>query len=99
MEKNEEYKILADIFKALSHINRIKIIDFLCEGEKCVCEIRNFINMDISTVSKHLSVLKKAGLIKDRKQRNQVYYQLLVPCLLNSSNCILKFVENSIINK
>jgi len=51
------------------------------------------IGADISTVSKHLSVLKQAGLVVDDKRGNQVFYQLRVPCILNFLGCVESVLE------
>ena len=55
------------IFKALSDSNRIRIVKMLQRKSLCVCEIKDVINLATSTVSKHLSILREAGLIVDWK--------------------------------
>lgn len=60
----------------------------LADGEKCICELAEFIDADISTISKHLSVLKQAGVVKDEKRGKQVYYKLRVPCILKYMPCV-----------
>ena len=52
------------------------------------CELTDMIDADVSTVSKHLSVLKAAGVVADEKRGVQVYYSLLVPCVLNWYSCV-----------
>jgi DNA-binding transcriptional ArsR family regulator len=64
------------IFKALADINRLKIIKLLKEGELCVCELTAVLTTSQSTVSHHLSVLKNAGLIKERKEGKWSYFRL-----------------------
>lgn len=64
------------IFKALADINRLKIIKLLKEGELCVCELTAVLSTSQSTVSHHLSVLRKAGLIKERKEGKWSYFRL-----------------------
>jgi len=66
----------AMIFKALSDTNRLKIIKLLKEGELCVCELTTALSTSQSTVSHHLSVLKNAGLIKERKEGKWSYFRL-----------------------
>jgi DNA-binding transcriptional ArsR family regulator len=63
-------------------------VDELSRGERCVCELRDMIGADISTVSKHLSVLKQAGIVEDEKRGQQVWYRLRVPCILNFFGCV-----------
>ena len=59
----------------------------------CVCELTEMIGDDISTVSKHLALLKKAGIICDDKRGNQVFYRLCVPCILDFFRCIETVIE------
>ena len=78
----------AKIMKALAHPSRLLIVEELAGGERCVCEFVELIGADFSTVSKHLSVLKKAGLVVDDKRGLQVYYSLKCPCVLNFFGCV-----------
>ena len=82
------YRARADIIKALAHPTRLFIIDQLAEGERCVCELREMAGGDMSTVSKHLSVLKQAGIVSDDKRGLQVFYRLEVPCIRNLFTCV-----------
>lgn len=66
----------AKIFKALSDVNRLKIVQLLKEGELCVCELTFALSNSQSTVSHHLSVLKSAGLVKERKEGKWSYFRL-----------------------
>ncbi len=84
----KQYEARARVIKAMAHPTRLYIIDELARQERCVCELRDGVGADISTVSKHLSVLKEAGLIKDEKRGQQVWYHLKVPCVLNFFGCI-----------
>ncbi len=83
----------ARVLKAMAHPSRLFIIEELEKGERCVCELTDMIGADVSTVSKHLSVLKQAGIVVDDKRGNQVYYQLRVPCILNFFGCIESVLE------
>ena len=78
----------ANILKALAHPSRLLMVEELAQGERCVCELQKMIGADISTVSKHLTVLKKAGLVRDDKRGLQVFYYLLAPCVLNFFECV-----------
>ncbi len=78
------------VMKAMAHPTRLFILDKLKEKEYCVCELQELIGADMSTVSKHLSVLKNAGIIGNRKHNNQVFYSLLCPCVLDIYKCILE---------
>ncbi|MGB5230631.1 MAG: metalloregulator ArsR/SmtB family transcription factor [Desulfoprunum sp.] len=78
----------ANILKALGHPTRLWMAEQLAGGEKCVCELAENINADFSTVSKHLTVLKQAGVVEVDKRGKQVYYRLKVPCILNFMPCV-----------
>lgn len=86
----------ANILKALGHPTRLWMAEQLGSGEKCVCELAKFINADISTISKHLSVLKQAGVVTDEKRGKMVYYKLRVPCVLDYMLCIEKVLQAKI---
>ena len=88
---NYEWK--ARVVKAMAHPSRLVMIDELAKGEKCVCELQKIVGADITTVSKHLSLMKKAGLVEDRKDGLWVYYHLKVPCILRFFDCIDAVLE------
>jgi len=67
---------LVSIFKALSDETRLRIVKLLERGELCVCDITAALDMVQPKVSFHLSALKDAGLIKDRKQGKWIHYSL-----------------------
>ena len=64
------------------------VIDALARGERCVCELTELAGIDISTMSKHLSVLRAAGIVDSEKRGMQVYYRLLTPCVLKLFTCV-----------
>ena len=82
------YDARAKVIKAMAHPIRLFIVDELSQNEKCVCELTRMIGLDMSTVSKHLSVLKNAGIVQDEKRGLKVYYKLRMPCVLNFFNCV-----------
>ncbi len=84
----KRFEIRASIIKAMAHPTRLFIVDVLSGGERCVCELTAMIGVDISTVSKHLSLLKNAGIIQDDKRGSQVFYTLTCPCILSFFDCI-----------
>ncbi len=63
-------------FKALSDETRIRILSLMKEGELCVCDIAETLQMTQPNISFHISLLKEAGLIKDRKNGRWVHYSL-----------------------
>ncbi|MCL4218073.1 MAG: winged helix-turn-helix domain-containing protein [Candidatus Hydrogenedentes bacterium] len=89
------YQARAKIIKAMAHPSRLFIIDQLAEGERCVRELTDMIGADKSTVSKHLSVLKEAGIVEDDKRGLQVYYTLRVPCVTSLFGCIEAVVKSN----
>ena len=81
-------KAKAKIFKALGHPSRLHIVEMLEKGESCVCELVEEVGADFSTVSKHLTILKDAGIVSDDKRGKMVFYRLRVPCILRFMHCI-----------
>ncbi|WP_233737834.1 ArsR/SmtB family transcription factor [Halocatena pleomorpha] len=65
---NEDTEQKQEIFKALANEDRIRILEILREGERCVCELQAALEAPQSTVATHLRKLKDAGLVKSRKQ-------------------------------
>jgi DNA-binding transcriptional ArsR family regulator len=92
-EHRKHLEARANVLKAMAHPSRLFMIEELEKGERCVCELTEMVGADISTVSKHLSVLKQAGLVIDEKRGNQVFYQLRVPCILNFFGCVESVLE------
>jgi DNA-binding transcriptional ArsR family regulator len=84
----QRYRERADILKALGHPSRLMMVDELSHGERCVCELTDLVGADISTVSKHLAVLKHAGLVSGEKRGLKVFYRLSCPCILNFFTCV-----------
>jgi len=82
------YEARARIIKAMAHPSRLFIVDELSRQERCVHELTEMVGADVSTVSKHLSVLKNAGIVQDEKRGAQVFYSLKVPCVLNFFSCV-----------
>ena len=78
----------AEIFKALGHPTRLQIVEKLAEGELCVCHILEMFHIDMSTLSRHLSVLKNAGIVFDERRGKNIFYSLKCPCLLNVIKCM-----------
>ncbi|MCD6463909.1 winged helix-turn-helix transcriptional regulator [Candidatus Woesearchaeota archaeon] len=67
---------LLKIFKALCDETRLRIVEFLLTGEKCVCEIVPFTKRSQSTVSIQLAKLESLGIVESRRQGRKVYYKL-----------------------
>ncbi len=76
------------ILKALAHPVRLYLVMELARGEKCVCELTDQVCCDISTVSRHLSQLRNAGIVEDEKRGLQVFYRLRAPCIIEFLSCL-----------
>ncbi|MBI5524383.1 MAG: winged helix-turn-helix transcriptional regulator [Desulfarculus sp.] len=83
----------ARILKALAHPTRLFIVEELSRGERPVAELTSLVGLDMSTVSKHLSLLKAVGLIRDERRGVQVFYSLATPCVLNFFGCLESVLE------
>lgn len=92
----QEAEIRSNIIKALAHPVRLMIVDLLREGEKLFSEINSTFQFDKSTVSKHLTVLKEAGIVSSRKDRHDMIYQLEVPCVTEFFGCVTAVIENNV---
>ena len=80
-ERLAKLNVKANVLKAMAHPSRLCIVEELAKRERCVCELTEMIGADMSTVSKHLTVLKQAGIVADEKRGAMVFYRLRVPCL------------------
>jgi DNA-binding transcriptional ArsR family regulator len=85
----------ADVFKALGHPSRLAIVDALAIGERCVCELNETIDADMSTVSRHLAVLRNVGILSSEKRGNQVFYRLECPCITSFYGCVESVISGS----
>lgn len=89
------YEARAGIIKSLAHPSRLFIVDMLNSQPRTVGELTEMIGSDISTVSKHLSVLKNAGLVDDEKKGTTVFYSLKCPCILEFIGCVEEVIESN----
>jgi ArsR family transcriptional regulator len=76
------------IIKALAHPARLQIVEALAEKDCCVSELQALVGADLSTVSKHLSLMRKAGWLDCEKRGQQVYYRLACECLATFLRCV-----------
>jgi len=84
------------VLKALGHPTRLLIAEELGQGERCVCEFVDMAGVDYSTISRHLTVMKQAGLVEDEKRGKQVFYKLRVPCVLNFMECVEEVIRSGV---
>lgn len=90
------YGAKAKILKALAHQTRIYMVEELTKGERCVCEFVAAVGSDFSTISKHLSVLKEAGIVQVDKRGQKVFYSLKAPCTINFLGCIETIIKSNL---
>ena len=83
----------AQIAKALAHPLRMAVIDFLQDGEKCVCDIAEHLGAERSNVSRHLSVMVNAGVLSCRKDGLKVFYTLRIPCVADFLSCVIRVLK------
>ncbi|MCD4702668.1 MAG: metalloregulator ArsR/SmtB family transcription factor [Candidatus Aegiribacteria sp.] len=84
----------AEIIKAMANAARLVLVDELSRNEKTVGALTELIDLDISTVSRHLLILRHAGIVSCRKNGNQVLYRLRTPCVLNFFDCVEKVLNS-----
>lgn len=95
--KNDKHLLFAkqaEIAKAVAHPLRIAVIDFLKDGEKCVCDIAEHIESERSNVSRHLGVMVNAGVLSCRKEGLKVYYSLRTPCVVDFLGCAARVLKH-----
>jgi DNA-binding transcriptional ArsR family regulator len=78
----------ARVMKAMAHPTRLFIVEELSRGNRCVHELTELVGADMSTVSKHLAILKSVGIVTDERRGNEVHYSLRMRCVLNFFECI-----------
>jgi len=87
-ETRRLYQLKADVIAAAGDPIRLAIIDFLKDGEQCVCDIVAHVGAKRSNVSRHLGVLLKAGVVRQRKDGLRMMYTLRCPCVLRFAQCV-----------
>jgi DNA-binding transcriptional ArsR family regulator len=88
-----DYAARARLIKALAHPTRLYIIDCLAEHEYCVNDLTAMVGCDVSTMSKHLGVLRNAGAVKDERRGACIYYTLRCSCILSFFTCTDKVLR------
>jgi len=83
----------AEIAKAIAHPLRIAVVNFLKDGEQCVCDIAQYVGSERSNVSRHLSVMVNAGLLEYRKEGLKVIYRLKCACIVDFFSCVSRVLK------
>ena len=84
----------ARVVRALANPTRLLIVEALEEGEACVNALTSLTRFDVSTVSKHLAVLREVGLVQAERRGLQVFYSLSCPCIAEFFTCIDEINRN-----
>jgi ArsR family transcriptional regulator len=90
LNKNKEmlFERQAEVARAIAHPLRIAIVEFLKDGEQCVCDVAEHVGSERSNVSRHLSVMANAGLLEYRKEGLKVIYRLKCTCIVDFFACV-----------
>jgi ArsR family transcriptional regulator, arsenate/arsenite/antimonite-responsive transcriptional repressor len=92
----EEADIRSRVLKAMAHPVRLMLIDALKNGEKTFSHLFSLFGLDKSTVSKHLSNLREAGIVSSRKKGADAIYTLETPCVTDFFNCVTAVIESRV---
>jgi len=87
-ETKQLYEMKATVLAALGHPIRLAVVEFLRDGEQCVCDIAEYVGAERSNVSRHLAVLSRAGVLEHRKDGLRMLYRLKFPCVLQFLGCV-----------
>ena len=93
-----EPKARVAVFKPLAHPTGLEIIQIISQGTRCVSEIEKSVGGDMSTVSKHLSLMPKAGLIGSNKGGLHINYEIACGCLDRFLRCVDSLAGNRVLD-
>ena len=92
----EQAEIRSRVIKAMAHPVRLMVIEFLKKNDHSFSEIFDLFKLDKSTVSKHLLVLKYAGIVSSSKDGADMIYKLEVPCVTDFFSCVTAVIESNV---
>jgi ArsR family transcriptional regulator len=95
-DRARRYELQAQVVQAVAHPIRLAIVDYLADGEQCVCDIAEAVEAQRSNVSRHLSLMAAAGIVDCRKDGLRVIYRLSTPCVRNFLRCVTRVLEERI---
>ena len=95
LKTRKQLELRAEVIKALAHATRLYVVEQLKEGERCVCELTDGVGADTSTVSRHVGMLKSAGIVESERRGKKVYYRLRTPCVIDFLGCIERILAES----
>ena len=98
LNKSEQllFERQAEVAKAIAHPLRIAVVNFLKDGEQCVCDIAEHIGSERSNVSRHLSVMANAGLLEYHKEGLKVIYKLKCTCIVDFFSCVSRVLKQQV---
>ena len=99
LQTKDQNKFKAKIFKSLSDPVRIEILEFLRDGEKCVCKIVPHVDLIQPVVSRHLKILKNCGMVTCRKDKNRRLYSIADPEIFRVVDALTPEIINSLTEK
>ncbi len=76
------------VFRALGHRARLRMVEELGRGERCVADLVAHVGLSWATVSRHLAALREAGIVASEKRATQVFYSLALPCVIDFTSCL-----------
>lgn len=86
--EEDAMKTKADLLKALAHPTRIKILEYLGDGQKCVCEIIPHLGLEQSNVSQHLALMRERGILSHERDGMKVLYRVKDPAVFDILNTL-----------
>lgn len=89
------YAARARVLKALAHPTRLYFVEKLADGPLCVCELARGVGAELPTVSRHLALLKAAGIVSDERRGTKIFYALRTQCVLRFLDCISTVVKEN----
>ena len=91
---DDELQAGAKVMKALASPVRLKLVDELSRGERCICELQPLFPKDKSTLSRHIAELRNAGIVAERREGVRCYLRLQSPCILKIFDCALGVIQS-----
>lgn len=89
------YAARARVLKALAHPTRLYFVERLADGPLCVCELARGVGAELPTISRHLALLKAAGIVADQRRGTKIFYSLRAVCVLRFLNCLTTVVKQN----
>ncbi|GAB4335016.1 MAG: metalloregulator ArsR/SmtB family transcription factor [Calditrichia bacterium] len=94
--KQKIYELKADLLSALGHANRLRILEFLKNGEQCNCDIYPELDLEQSNLSRHMKILQEAGIVTARKKGLKVYYKVVDPRIYEIMDIVSEIVKTNL---